>query len=298
MRRGFLIACAAALLLAAPAPATSVKVEITKDGFSPAHVTIAAGDSISWVNTDGDDHRLVCATCKFSSNTLKKDDAYGFTFLHPGTFTVTDQNGGKKSTVTVKKAPASVVVAASPSTLPYGKVVTVSGTVSSHKAGAQVEILAQKCIEPRIKVVAKVKSTKGGAFAYHARPSQITSFHARYAAPSGTVVSSTLRIGVAPIVTLKKLAPGKFSIRVTAGKGFLGKAVMFQRYAAKQHRWVTSKVAVLDRGSHSAAPLKNSSVSSAVVKSKLRKGTKLRAVLRSFQALPCYTTAWSKTTTA
>lgn len=298
MRRGFLIACAAALLLAAPAPATSVKVEVTKDGFSPAHVTIAAGDSLSWAITDGDNHRLVCQTCKFRSNTLNKDDSYGFSFLHPGTFTVTDESNGKKATVTVKKAPATVVIAASKSTLPYGNAVTVSGTVSSRKAGSVVEILAQKCISPEINVVAKVKSKKGGAFVYQARPSQATGFHARYAAPTGTIVSSTVRVAVAPVVTLKKLAPGKFSIRVTAGKPFLGKAVMFQRFAVKQHRWVTSKVVVLDRSGNTTAPLKNSSVSSAVVRTKLSKGTKLRAMLRSFQALPCYTTAWSKTATA
>jgi plastocyanin len=299
MRRGFLVACAAALLLAAPAPATSVKVEITKDGFSPAHVTVAAGDSLSWVNKDSSDHRLSCATCRFRSNTLKEGGSYGFTFLRPGTFIVVDQlNGNKKSIVTVKKPPASVAAAASTSMLPYGGAVTVTGTVSSRKAGAKVEILAQRCIEPEIKVVATVKSEKGGAYTYRGRPSQVTSYHARYSAPSGTVVSPTLRIGVAPLVTLKRVAPGKFSIRVTAGKRLVGKAVMFQRFAPKQHRWVTSKVAVLDHGSGSAVPLRNSSVSSALVRSQLRKGTKVRALLRSFQALPCYSTAWSKTTTA
>lgn len=299
MRRAFLIACVVALLLAATAPATSVKVQVTQGGFSPAHVTLAAGDSISWVATGSGDHRLACKTCRFRSNRLQEHDSYGFTFLRPGTFTVTDElNGNKKATITVRKAPASVNVTASSSTLPYGSAATVSGTVSSRKAGTGVEILAQQCIAPQIKVVATVKSAKGGVFVYHTRPSQITSFHARYAAPSGTVVSPTVRIGVAPLVTLKKLAPGKFSIRVAAAKPFVGKPVMFQRFAPKQHRWLTSKVALLDRQSHSTAPLKNTSVSSVVVASKLAKGTKLRAVLRSFQALPCYTTAWSKTTAA
>src|SRR3954451_25080538 len=100
MRRGLLIACAAALLLAAPSPAMSVKVQITGAGFSPAHVTIVTGDSVSWVNTDNDDHRVTCKACAFRSNTLAKDGSYGFTFLHPGTFTVTDElNGNKKATV-------------------------------------------------------------------------------------------------------------------------------------------------------------------------------------------------------
>jgi len=298
MRRGLLVAFAVALLLAAPAPATSIKVELTENGFSPAKVTLRAGDSISWVSTGGGDHRLVCKTCSFRSNTLKDDDSYGFTFLHPGTFTVTDQlNGNRTATVTVKKAPASVDVEAAPTTLPYGKTVMVTGTVSGRRGGEAVEILAQKCIAPDINVVATVKSKKGGAFSYRARPSQVTSFHARYAAKSGTIVSPIVRVSVAPIVTLNELAPGKFSIRVTAGRAFLGKAVMFQRFVTKQHRWVTSRVVLLDRQSHAASPLKNSSVSSTVLTSKLHKGTKVRAVLRSFQALPCYTTAWSKTAT-
>jgi len=295
--RALLIAFAAALLLAAPAPATSVKVLLGKDGFSPSHVTIVAGDSISWVSTD-DGHRISCRTCRFKSNTLKKDDSYGFTFLHTGTFTVTDElNGNKTATVTVKKAPASVAVEAAPSTLPYGTSVTVKGTVSNPRAGQKVEILAQECIAPTVNVVATLKSKKGGAFTYSARPAQLTSFHARYAAPSGTIVSPTVRIAVAPVVSLNKLAPGKFSIRVVAAKPFVGKPVMFQRFAAKQHRWVTSKVVVLDTQSPSTSPLKSSKASSTVLQTKLRTGTKVRALLRAFQALPCYATAWSRTTT-
>jgi plastocyanin len=298
VRRALLIALAAALLLAAPAPATSVKVSLGRDGFSPSHVTIVAGDSISWVST-GDGHRISCTTCRFKSNALEKDDTYGFTFLHPGTFVVTDVlNGNRRATVTVKKAPATVAVEAAPSTLPYGKTVTVTGAVSNRRAGQKVEILAQECIAPRVNVVATVKSKKGGAFTYTARPAQVTSFHARYAAPSGTIVSATVRIAVAPVVSLKKVAPGKFSIRVVAAKAFVGKAVMFQRFAAKQHRWVTSKVVVLDRQNPSMSPLKSSRASSTVLQTKLRKGTKVRALLRAFQALPCYATAWSRTTTA
>jgi hypothetical protein len=38
-------------------------------------------------------------------------------------------------------------------------------------------------------------------------------------------------------------------------------------------------------------------VSSTVLQTKLRKGTKVRAVLRSIQVLPCYATAWSPTST-
>jgi plastocyanin len=301
MRRGLSIAFAAAVLLAVPAaaPATAYKVQITKDGFSPAKITLTAGDSISWVNNDGHVHRVVCNTCKFASNTLKQHDTYAFSFLHEGRFTVTDPlNKGKTLTVVVKRAPATVSMAATPTSLAYGKSATITGVVSSHRAGQDVEILAQKCIASVVGVVANVKSKKGGTFSYRTRPSLVTTFHARYAAPTGTIVSSIVRVQVAPIVKLARVGRGTFSVSVTAGRPFVGKAVAFQRFLSKRGRWVTAKVVVLDRQHRSSAPIANSSVSTARFTAKVAKGAKVRALLRSFQALPCYATAWSAATTA
>jgi plastocyanin len=299
MRRSSLIACFAALVFVGASPASLVKVQITKDGLSPANVTIQAGGSVSWVNSDSHDHRLSCRTCSFHSNTLKPHDSYGFTFLHSGKFTITDTlNHNKTATVTVKPAAATVTIASAPGALAYGKSVTITGTVSSRHAGAKVEIFAQKCIASTVRVVAKVASKKDGTFSYKTRPGLVTIFHARYAAPSGTIVSSIVRVQVAPIVTLKRLSRGRYSAAVVARRPFVGKAVAFQRFLPKQGRWITSKVVVLDKQHASATPLKNSVVSSTVFTSKLRKGTRVRALLRSFQALPCYSTAWSKALTA
>ena len=293
-----LLACLAALVLASSSPAKLIRVQITSSGFSPAHVTLSAGDSLGWVNNDSNDHRLTCTTCRFVSTRLKKHDTYSYTFLHPGTFTITDTLAHKTFKVTVKPAAATVSIAATPTTLAYGKGATIVGEVSSKNPGTKVEILAQKCIASTIDVIAKVTSKKGGAFAYHTRPGIATTYHARYVAPSGTIISSIVQVHVAPIVSLKRAGTGKFTASVVAGRPLVGKAITFQRFLRKQGRWITSKTVVLSNQHTASTPLHKSVVSSATFVKRLPKGTKVRALLRSLQVVPCYSTAWSKTITA
>lgn len=297
-RAAVLLACLAALVLASSSPAKLIRVQITSSGFSPGHVTLSAGDSLGWVNNDSSDHRLTCKTCRFVSTRLKKHDTYSYTFLHPGTFTITDTLGHKTFKVTVKPAAATVSITAAPTSLAYGKGATIVGEVSSKGRGASVEILAQKCIASTVDVVAKVRSKKGGGFTYHTRPGIATTYHARYVAPSGTVLSSIVQVHVAPIVTLKRAGGGKYTASVIAGRPLVGKAITFQRFLRKQGRWITSKTVVLSNQHAASTPLKKSVVSSATFVKRFPKGTKVRALIRTLQVVPCYSTAWSKTVTA
>lgn len=77
--------------------------------FEPAVVTIKAGDTVTWTNTDTVLHS---ATAKaqngkipFNSGMLPKDRSYSHTFTEPGTydyFCVPHQNMGMKGQVVVE----------------------------------------------------------------------------------------------------------------------------------------------------------------------------------------------------
>src|SRR3982750_2646262 len=76
-----------ALAVAAPALAAT-DVQITKTAFVPSTVEIRAGDSVSWVNRDTLDHKLMAPAVKLESPTLTPTDNFAFAFPSAGTFTI------------------------------------------------------------------------------------------------------------------------------------------------------------------------------------------------------------------
>jgi plastocyanin len=62
------------------------------DRFSPYSLTIHAGDTVTWVNKDTDDHTVV------SDNAFNTSDHRGVNMLLPGT----DNNKGKPGTLTLR----------------------------------------------------------------------------------------------------------------------------------------------------------------------------------------------------
>lgn len=61
------------------------------DKFVPYHLTIDAGDRVTWVNSDTDDHTVV------SDDAFNTEGHHGLDHLIPGT----DHNGGKPGTFTL-----------------------------------------------------------------------------------------------------------------------------------------------------------------------------------------------------
>jgi len=109
-RNGYLIACAALLILAmvsagcssagpaapagpaaSPAPAssgTAAAVTIQNFAFSPATITVKPGTTVTWTNQDGASHTITSDStpAAFSSATLANGATYQFTFTAPGTY--------------------------------------------------------------------------------------------------------------------------------------------------------------------------------------------------------------------
>jgi plastocyanin len=78
---------ATALLVASPARAggTDHAVEIVDFAFSPATLTITAGDTVTWTNGDPIVHTATSTTGAWDSGDLEQGESYSFTFTEPGT---------------------------------------------------------------------------------------------------------------------------------------------------------------------------------------------------------------------
>jgi YVTN family beta-propeller protein len=76
----------------APAPVAAapqgqaVAVSIAKFAFSPATITISAGQSITWTNADPVDHTTTSDTQVWDSGSLAQNGTFTTTFSQPGTY--------------------------------------------------------------------------------------------------------------------------------------------------------------------------------------------------------------------
>jgi plastocyanin len=73
----------------APTAATGAASEVAIAGFAfaPADLTVAAGTTVTWTNSDSAGHTVKSTDGGFaSSGTLKKGDSYSITFDKAGTF--------------------------------------------------------------------------------------------------------------------------------------------------------------------------------------------------------------------
>ena len=77
-----------ALLVTSPARAggTDHAVEIVDFAFSPATLTITAGDTVTWTNGDPIVHTATSTTGAWDSGDLEMGESYSLTFAEPGTY--------------------------------------------------------------------------------------------------------------------------------------------------------------------------------------------------------------------
>ncbi len=61
-------------------------VTISDFAFSPATLTVTAGDTVTWTNQDQIGHTATSTTGAFDSGDLAQGDSFSFTFTTPGTY--------------------------------------------------------------------------------------------------------------------------------------------------------------------------------------------------------------------
>lgn len=292
----FLVALAA-LTIAAPAGAATHTVSITAVGFAPNQLTVAVGDSVTWTNQDRDVHQVVSQDAGFSSPILKPNETFSYTFTKAGKFTVVDaQSKNAKMTVTVTSTAtppgnATISLAAAPTIVTYGGKVTLSGTLSTQKAGEQLTIQQQPCGASAFATATTVTTTTGGAYTFAVQPTTNTTYRVQFKNATSTTVSVRVR----PRITLGKVAPRRFTVTVRAGASFAAKAVAVQRFNASTRRWILVRYATLRAGSGSVAPTVTSAVTFTL---NVRPRTKVRVVMGTSTAGSCFAPGVSNTVIA
>jgi plastocyanin len=81
-----LVAIAPTIVLSKPAKPQTHKVTIKGMKFTPANLTIKAGDSVTWENADDRDHTVDAADNSFNSGNIGPNGTFSFTFNKSGKF--------------------------------------------------------------------------------------------------------------------------------------------------------------------------------------------------------------------
>jgi plastocyanin len=284
MRRSLIIGVVlAALAVPTGGLAATHTISVTSTGFSPRNVTIAAGDTVTWTNTDRVSHRVVVdrTTCNL---TIAAGASGSCTFGNTGRYDYRDPNmrgNNWRGVITVQAAPGgTVTITARPGIIRYGGASTLSGALSNQRVGESVRIEAQVCGGSSFATVATVTTTTGGAWTLAVRPLKNTVYRARWR--NATSANATVR--VRPRITLRKLTRGRFAVRVRAAESFAGKVAVFQRYRAATRRWSRVKYVTL-RAMGGTAP---TMISGANFRSAVRVGTRVRVAMTQTQVGGCY----------
>jgi carboxylesterase type B len=183
-------------------------------------------------------------------------------------------------------AATTLTLAASPSTVVYGKAVALSGALSTKRANQQITVQAQECGKPTFVKAGNTKTVANGAYSVAVTPAVNTVYQAKWK----STLSPKVTVSVKPLLKLTRVARGSYKAQVTAGLDLKGKTVLFQRYSRLKKRWVQIKKVTLSTSTPGTKP---TVVASASFKSKVRRGTRVRVYLSKAQAAPCFVKAAS-----
>ena len=253
--RTVVLAAVAVLALAVtgasqPASQATKAVAIKATGFSPKSVTIATGDAVKWTNRDTKNHQVVANNGSFASSVIKPGKSYTHTFNTAGTFGYRDAlHPSLTGKVVVKGPPPAVTIGTAAPIIDYGQTTHISGAVSSKKAGETVTVWAQPYGTVSPVQVATLMTTANGVWDLAVKPTELTTYFARWKSlasqPVGVQVRPAIVFGVA-----KRIA----SVKVKAARSLTGKKVYMQKFT-RFHEWVKVRPVVL--GANSAKRFKH-----------------------------------------
>jgi plastocyanin len=275
-----LIAVPLVLWVAPTALAVPANVVIAATGFNPQSVTIEAGETVTWRNTDTQAHRVVVTgtQCNLSLQPLQSSSCE---FNTPGRLSYSDpgeSGAGFRGTIEVESAPArGVTIGATRRIVIFGDGIGLSGTVSSREAGQTVMITVGPAGEPARRL--EVETTAGGEWSLRVQPRIRTQYTARWR----NSTSDALTVQVRPRVTLRKVGRNLFAVVVAAAESFAGNRVEIRRQRSRTNRrLVTVRRVVLNENP------RTETISQRTFRLTVRRGFRLRAFLPASQAGPTY----------
>jgi plastocyanin len=235
--RKLLVAVVAGLALTVPAPtgAATHTVRIVKAGFSPSALTIDFGSTVVWRNADTVNHQVVADTGAFASPILRPNQTYSFTFRTAGTFRYRDAlEPAERGRITVKGPPPSLTLGASAPIVVAGTQITLTGVVSTRKAGEQVTLYHVPYGQTSLIQLAVVLTGTGGGYSYIVTPSILTSYEARWS----SAISAQVAVQVKPKVAFLPRGQRFYAKVFAPGASFARRLVYLQRRSTFG-QWVT-----------------------------------------------------------
>jgi plastocyanin len=230
--------------------AATKDVAINKGGFSPGTVTVATLDAVRWTNKDTVNHQVVSDTGAFASPILRPNQSFTFTFRASGTYRYRDAlEPAERGTVRVTGPPPSVSLAASTGIDTFGTQITLSGQVSSARAGERVEIFSKPYPGTSYVKLAEVLTAENGAWTYPTTPQILTNYQALWRGNR----SAEIAVAVRPRVSFGRRT-GWFVVTVTGERSFANRVVYLQRLT-RFGQWV--KVRKVTLGSQSSRRFKS-----------------------------------------
>ena len=273
--------------------AKTVTMAITKNGYVPKTLSIATGDAVAFANQDTAAHQVVLKPATGFSCTaglvVQPSQSTTCTFFTHGKYAVSDptvKSAAFKGTINVTGADISpaVTLNATPAIIVYGDSTTLSGAISTGQTNQKVDVLAQECGASAMKPLATLTTTTGGAYSTTVQPHLNTAYEARFKSSKSAAVTVKVR----PRFALRKLARGKFNVRVLAAQSFAGHAVLFQRFVRSTSRWITVKTVVLKAGPTVTLPINPTLTSTVTFRVRIKSRLKVRALLTQAQAGTCW----------
>jgi plastocyanin len=131
-------AIAALSSMAAPPPTRAAQhaIQIADSAFSPATLTVTAGDTVTWTNGDGRPHTVTSNDGAFDSGNLDVGQAFSFTFGEPGTYTYRcSYHDEMQATIVVQAVSAPAPSQAAPGGTDANATTTGGTAAASHTAG-------------------------------------------------------------------------------------------------------------------------------------------------------------------
>jgi len=226
MRRTLIVPLAllAALGAAAAIGAATTTVQITKNGFTPKTITVTAGDTVTWHNSDTKSHQVVADNGSFASPVLSAGQSWSFTAVKSGNVDYRDTYATTHTgTVKVKAPPASLTLGSSLPTVIYGSSTQLNGQVSNQLSNQPVTLSAQQ-YGKSIQSVQSTTTQASGTFIFGVTPTISTTYTAHYTASN----SNPVTVNVAPRVGFGR-SGRMFIAKVTSDLSYAGKFVLVQK---------------------------------------------------------------------
>lgn len=289
MWRKFALGAIAALPLALTpaAGAATVPISIGKTAYSPNPAAATTADTVQFTNADTVAHTVAFkpttgVTCSPTPFVLQPAQTGTCSFKSAGTFTYSDPTATSlQGTLTLSDPPApdTLSLFAQPDRVIYSSKLTLTGELSSKKAGTDISVLAMPCGRSTATKAATIQTTAGGEYTLSVRTARNTV----YTVETGTTKSSEVAVKVQPRLRLGRTSAQHYSLRVFAAQKFAGRWATFQRYNGS--RWVFVKRVRLHSNSTNILP---TVISSVAFRATISPRARIRAILPQSQAGSCY----------